>query len=166
MISILIILSLVIMLTGSIRLSLMGWKATLLWSLVWMVVAYCSTMWLTRLSMEEIYGYLNIRSVCLFGFIESFIFISYVFYTGKGKAILSYYPGLMLIFPVTIMAFWMRRTVNGISFMTIGVLASLVTGALLTGITLLMHQHRCEKSWLYIATIVSLISYILIFGIL
>ena len=71
MISILIILGLVIVLTDSIRLSLMGWKIRTLWSLVWMIVAYGSTMWLTGLSSEDIYGYLNIRSVCLFGFIES-----------------------------------------------------------------------------------------------
>lgn len=165
MISILIILGLVIVLTDSIRLSLMGWKIRTLWSLVWMIVAYGSTMWLTGLSSEDIYGYLNIRSVCLFGFIESMIFISYLFYGGKRKEMLSYYPGLMMIFPVTLLAFWMSRVINGVSFMAIGVSASLVTVALLTGLTSFFRWLRCEKSSLYVASIVSLIIYILIYGI-
>lgn len=165
MASILIMLSLVIVMTDTVRLSLMEWKAALLWSLVWMAVAYGSTMWLTRLSMAEIYEYLNIRTICLLGFIENIIFILYVFYAGKGKAILSCYPGLMLIFPVTVMSFWMSRIVNGVSFVAIGTLASLATGVLLIGSTFFLQWLRCEKSWLYAASVSSVISYIFIFGI-
>lgn len=165
MIPILIILCVVIALTDMIKLSLMGWKTTLLWSIVWMSVAYCSTMWLIKLSSDEIYGSLNIRSICLLGFMESFIFISYLFYDGKWKCILAYYPGLMMIFPVTILAFWISRIINGVSFMATGAIASSATMALLTGMTLFLRWLRCEKSWLYIVSIVSFIIYILTFGI-
>ncbi len=165
MIPLLIILSLVIVLTDSIRLSLMGWKVRSAWIVIWMVVAYCFTMWLISLSSEEIYRYLDIRFICLFGIIESMIFISYLFYIGKGKGIISHYPGLMLVFPIIVLAFQMSRLVNGISFMAIGVIVALVTMALLTALTFFLRWLRCEKSWLYIASILSLILYILIYGI-
>ncbi|MCM1476267.1 MAG: hypothetical protein NC036_08510 [Muribaculaceae bacterium] len=165
MIPLLIILSIVIVVSDLIRLSLMRWKATLLWILVWMAVAYFSTMWLTSLSTDEIYGYLNIRNICLLGLIECFLFMSYLFYDRKGKAILSYYPGLMMIFPVALLAYVISRIVNGISFMAAGAIASLLTGGAIIGITLFLQWFRSEKSWLYIASIISLISYILVLGI-
>lgn len=164
--AIFIILCLVIVVTDSLRLSLMGKKESLTWVIVWMVVAYFSTKWLTRLSMQEIMGYLNIPSICVFGFLELLIFLAYLFYDGKGKKILAHYPGLMMLFPVMLLAFWLSRVVGGASFTAIGMIASGATLIVLLGIIFFFRWLRSDKGWLYLFSIASLIIYILIYGLL
>lgn len=164
--AIFIILCLVIVVTDSLRLSLMGKKESLTWVIVWMVVAYFSTKWLTRLSMQEIMGYLNIPSICVLGFLELLIFFAYLFYDGKGKKILAHYPGLMMLFPVMLLAFWLSRVVGGASFTAIGMIAAGATLIVLLGIIFFFRWLRSDKGWLYLSSIASLIIYILIYGLL
>lgn len=164
--AIFIILCLVIVVTDSLRLSLMGKKESLTWVIVWMVGAYFSTKWLTRLSTQEIMGYLNIPSICILGFLELLIFFAYLFYDGKGKKILAHYPGLMMLFPVMLLAFWLSRIIGGASFTAIGMIAAGATLIVLLGIIFFFRWLRSDKGWLYLSSIASLIIYILIYGLL
>lgn len=165
MMILLIILCLVIALSDTIRLSLMGRKEVLLWCGIWMMAAYFFTTWLTGLSSQEIYNYLNIPIICIFGFIEILIFMSYLLYEGKGKTLLAFYPGLMILFPVIVLAYMMSRTVSGVSFLVIALMSAVMTGALLAGAVLFLRWLKCDRSWLYISSIAGLIIYILIYGI-
>ncbi len=165
MIPLLIILCLAIVLIDTIRLSLMGWKERLMWCCIWMITAYISTTWLTGLSLQEIYKYLNIPNICILGFIEILIIMSYLLYEGKGKKLLAFYPGVMILFPVTILAYMMSRIVSGVSFMAIGLMSTVMTGGLLIGAILFLRWLKCDKSWLYISSVAGLIIYILIYGI-
>lgn len=165
MMTLLIILCLSIVVSDTIRLSLMGRKEGVLWCGIWMIAAYFSTTWLTRLSLQEIYKYLNIPAICIFGFIEILIFMSYLLYDGKGKTLLSFYPGMMILFPVTVLAYLMSRIVNGVSFMAIGLMSAVMTGVLLVSAVLFLRWLKCDRSWLYISSVAGLIIYILIYGI-
>ncbi len=165
-IAIFIFLCLVIVVTDSLRLSLMWKKESSIWVIVWMVVAYFSTKWLTRLSIQEIMGHLNIQSICILGFLELLIFFAYLFYDGKGKKILAHYPGLMMLFPVMLLAFWFSRIMGGVSFNAVGMITAGATAVLLFGIIFFLRSLRSDKAWLYLSSVSSLIIYILIYGLL
>ncbi len=160
------ILCLVIVVLDSQRLSVMGKKESLIWVIVWMAMAYFSTMWLTRLSMQDIFGILNLQSICILGCIELLIYFAYLFNDGKVKRILSHYPGLMMIFPVMLLALWLSRVVSGANFNAIGLIAAVIAGVVLSGIIFFLRWLRSDNAWLYLSTISCLIIYILIYGIL
>ncbi len=165
MMILLIILTLAIVLIDTMRLSLMGWKEELLWIGIWMVAAYFSTLWLTGLSFQEIYKYSNTSAICILGFVEILIFMSYLLYDGKGKALLAYYPGLMMLFPVMVLSYMMIRVVSGVSFMAIGLMSAVLTGVLLASAVLFLRWLKCDRLWLYISSVAGLVIYILIYGI-
>lgn len=165
MMILLIILSLAIVLIDTMRLSLMEWKENLLWIGIWMVAAYFSTLWLTGLSLQDIYKYSNFTAICILGFVEILIFMSYLLYDGKGKALFAFYPGLMMLFPVTVLAYAMSRIVSVVSFMAIGLMSAVLTGVFLTSAILFLRWLKCDRLWLYISSVACLVIYILIYGI-
>ncbi len=91
--------------------------------------------------------------------------MSYLLYAGKGKTLLAFYPGLMIFFPVIVLAYMMSRIVSGVSFMAIGLMSAVLTGVLLVGAILFFRWIKCDRSWLYISSVASVIIYILIYGI-
>lgn len=166
MMTLTIFLAFAIAISDLIKLSLMRTKTNVFWGLIWIFAAYFLTLWLTNLSMSEALAYFNLRHICLLGFIEIIIFVSYLFYEGKGNGILRLYPGLMLIFPIAMLSFGISRFVTGIDFKLVGIIVAVLMAVIMVGGTFFLRRLNCNKKWLYISSLLTLIIYILIYGIL
>ena len=165
MMDIMIVPGIVIALTDIVKLALMPRKVALVWGIVWAVVTYSITMWVTGLSMTEVLGYLGDKNILVMGFIEIIVFMAYLFYNGRGKKVLMLYPGLMLGYPVALLSLGMSRMVAGFDFMAVSVIAASVTVIALTGGVSVLRWMKCDRMWLYTLSLISLLVYIIIYGI-
>jgi hypothetical protein len=148
-----------------IKLSLMGNRSILFWGLVWIVIAYFITLRLTQMSMSEALEYFNLRNISLLGFVEIIIFISYLFFNGKGGKLLSLYPGLMLTFPIALISYGVSRIATGIDFKVVGAIVAVLVAIILVGGILFLRWLHSDKTWLYISSLLTLIIYIFVYGI-
>lgn len=165
MMNALIIICTCIVLTDTLRLSLMKRTASLIWGIVCMLFAFFVSLKFTQLSQPEANELFDIRGICIFGFLENLIFISYLFSKDKVKQLLSYYPGFMILYPISLMALMTTRNVRGISFMAIGIVVAFATIIILSAFTFLFRWLKSDNSLLYIVTIISLIIYTITYGI-
>lgn len=166
MIVIFVILSIMIAATDMIRLSLMCRKISLLWCIVWILAAYFSTIWLAGISAREALECVNIKGICIMGCIEIIIFLSYLFYEGRSRFLLAHYPGLMVAMPIVLLAYWVSRTVCGVSIFATGIVTACVVAIFIMGGVLFLQKIKCDKHWLYMVSVTSIIVYILVYGIL
>lgn len=165
MITLIIFITLFIVMTNMIKLSLMDNKSILFWNIGWIVTAYFITLRLTQLSMSEVLGYFKLRNISTLGIVEIIIFISYLFFNGEGKKLLNFYPGLMLTFPIALIAYGVSRIATGIDFQIVGAIVAILVAIILTGGILFLRWLHCDKMWLYILSILMLIIYIFVYGI-
>ena len=165
MMAIMIVPGIVIALTDMVKIALMPRKVALVWGIVWAIVTYSITMWVTGLSMPEVLGYLGDKNILVMGFIEILVFMAYLFYNGRGRKVLMLYPGLMLGYPVALLSLGMSRMVAGLDFMAVSFIAASVTAIALTGGVSVLRWMKCDRMWLYTLSLISLLVYIIIYGI-
>lgn len=165
MITLIIFITLFIVMTNMIKLTLMDNKSILFWNIGWIVTAYFITLRLTQLSMSEVLGYFKLRNISTLGIVEIIIFISYLFFNGEGKKLLNFYPGLMLTFPIALIAYGVSRIATGIDFQIVGAIVAILVAIILTSGILFLRWLHCDKMWLYILSILMLIIYIFVYGI-
>lgn len=163
-----IILTLIIILffTDTAKLSLMPVRIFLSWCLCWTISSYFLTVWITDLSTMEAMEYINLKNILIFRFIEIIIFQTFIYYKGKGRAILELYPGLMLAFPIGMLSFWLGRIITGLDFAIVGLITATLTAMALTVFFMLFRWMNCDKSWLYILSVINFFFCIIVYGIL
>lgn len=158
-------MALPIFLTDIIKLSLLKWKESLLWCLMWSVFSCLMVVWFAGIGWKEVRGLLNFDNLLVPAVLEIFLFLFSVFYKVNYHNILHHYPGLMLIVPVAVLAFWLSRISVGINFISAGLISTGLTAVVMTGCVALLKWLRCDRSWLYILSSLSLFIYIIIYGI-
>lgn len=161
-----ILFCVVIFLTDESKLALMPKKAALLWGVFWGVFAYFITSKVVTLSTSEILAYLKLKEIIAIGFLELIIFFSYLFYKGTAMKILEYYPGVMMALPIIAISYGISRMGSGVDFKAVGLIATCVTLLISVGGIYIFTLLKCHKGWLYAFSVISLIIYILIYGIL
>lgn len=162
----LILLGGVILLTGCVKLSAMPLKISLAWGLVWGLVGWLVTIFFSGLARQEVNALMNLNMISTFEFIELMIMASCLFLCGIWKKIISFYPGLMTIVPVSMVAMSCAGMFPGMSFTLIGLVAGCLIGITIIGLVMFLRHMKADEQTLYPAIIVATLSNILIYGLI
>lgn len=139
---------------------------SLAWALMWGVAAFFITLLFSNLARGEVYALISIREISTLEFIELSIMLAYLFTEGICKKILGYYPGLMTIVPISMVALLFTGLFPGMAFSMVGLIAGIVTAVAIAGVVLMLRYARADERTLYFAVLVSVLSDIIIFGLL
>lgn len=152
--------------TDMIKLSLLPKRDMLTWYVVWIVFSYFITLWLSSLPTSEILGFCSLKDMMVFGFIELILFLAYLFYRGIGNTVLYYYPGLLIPFSIAALSFAILHIMTGVDFKMTGVIVSGIVALILAGASVMLRSLKDLRTWLYISSVINLIIFIMIYGIL
>lgn len=166
MTALMILLCFAIFIPGCVKLSIMPLRMSLAWALMWGVAAFFITLLFSNLARGEVYALISIREISTLEFIELSIMLAYLFTEGIRKKILGYYPGLMTIVPISMVALLFTGLFPGMAFSMVGLIAGIVTAVAIAGVVLMLRYARADERTLYFAVLVSVLSDIIIFGLL
>lgn len=166
MTALMILLCFAIFIPGCVKLSIMPLRMSLAWALMWGVAAFFITLLFSNLARGEVYALISIREISTLEFIELSIMLAYLFTEGIWKKILGYYPGLMTIVPISMVALLFTGLFPGMAFSMVGLIAGIVTAVAIAGVVLMLRYARADERTLYFAVLVSVLSDIIIFGLL
>lgn len=162
----LILLCAVILFSSGVKMSLMPLKASMMWAFFFGVSGFLSTIMFSRMSRLETFNILNIAEISTLEFIELLIMPAYIFSQGIVKRILAYYPGLMVLAPVSVFAYLFIGMFPGMDFTLAGVIIGCLVSSFLAGLILLLRYLAVDDSMLYKTVLVIALVNIVIYGLL
>ena len=118
------------------------------------------------MSRLETFNILNIAEISTLEFIELLIMPAYIFSQGIVKRILAYYPGLMVLAPVSVFAYLFIGMFPGMDFTLAGVIIGCLVSSFLAGLILLLRYLAVDDSMLYKTVLVIALVNIVIYGLL
>ena len=130
------------------------------------VSGFLATIMFSRMSRLETFNILNIAEISTLEFIELLIMPAYIFSQGIVKRILAYYPGLMVLAPVSVFAYLFIGMFPGMDFTLAGVIIGCLVSSFLAGLILLLRYLAVDDSMLYKTVLVIALVNIVIYGLL
>ena len=162
----LILLCAVILFCSGVKMSLMPLKISMIWVFFFSVSGFLATIMFSRMSRLETFNILNIAEISSLEFIELLIMPAYIFSQGIVKRILAYYPGLMVLAPVSVFAYLFIGMFPGMDFTLAGVIIGCLVSSFLAGLILLLRYVAVDDSMLYKTVLVIALVNIVIYGLL
>ena len=162
----LILLCAVILFCSGVKMSLMPLKISMIWVFFFSVSGFLATIMFSRMSRLETFNILNIAEISSLEFIELLIMPAYIFSQGIVKRILAYYPGLMVLAPVSVFAYLFIGMFPGMDFTLAGVIIGCLVSSFLAGLILLLRYLAVDDSMLYKTVLVIALVNIVIYGLL
>lgn len=162
----LILLCAVILFCSGVKMSLMPLKISMIWVFFFGVSGFLATIMFSRMSRLETFNILNIAEISTLEFIELLIMPAYIFSQGIVKRILAYYPGLMVLAPVSVSAYLFIGMFPGMDFTLAGVIIGCLVSSFLAGLILLLRYLAVDDSMLYKTVLVIALVNIVIYGLL
>lgn len=162
----LILLCAVILFCSGVKMSLMPLKISMIWVFFFGVSGFLATIMFARMSRLETFNILNIAEISTLEFIELLIMPAYIFSQGIVKRILAYYPGLMVLAPVSVFAYLFIGMFPGMDFTLAGVIIGCLVSSFLAGLILLLRYLAVDDSMLYKTVLVIALVNIVIYGLL
>lgn len=162
----LILLCAVILFCSGVKMSLMPLKISMIWVFFFVVSGFLATIMFSRMSRLETFNILNIAEISSLEFIELLIMPAYIFSQGIVKRILAYYPGLMVLAPVSVFAYLFIGMFPGMDFTLAGVIIGCLVSSFLAGLILLLRYLAVDDSMLYKTVLVIALVNIVIYGLL
>lgn len=164
MIWILYILCLVILFVAAVKMSLMPLKMSISWVIFWGVTGFATTMFFAGLSRQETFALLNVVNISTLEFVELMIMLGYIFSGGIARKILNYYPGLMMIAPVSVLSFLLLGLFPGMEFALTGVFSGCISAAVMAALIMALRSFSANTNLLYKTVLAAILINILIFG--
>lgn len=162
----LILLCAVILFSSGVKISLMPLKISITWVLFLGMAGFSAAIMFSRMSRLETFNILNIAEISMLEFIELLIMSAYIFSQGIVKRILAYYPGLMVLAPVSVFAYLFIGMFPGMDFTLAGIMTSCSVSLLLVGLILLLRYLTVDENVLYKTVLVTAVVNIAIYGLL
>lgn len=106
----------IIIAVASAKMSLMPWKVSLPWIILWGVAGFFAAFLFAGMSQKQVFSLLNPANISTLEFIELMIMLCFIFSDGIVKRILGYYPGLMMVASVAMISLLLIRLFPGMDF--------------------------------------------------
>ena len=162
----LILLCAVILFSSGVKMSLMPLKASMMWAFFLGMAGFSAAIMFSRMSRLETFNILNIAEISTLEFIELLIMPAYIFSQGIVKRIMAYYPGLMVLAPVSVFAYLFIGIFPGMDFTLAGVIIGCLVSSFLAGLILLLRYLTVDDNMLYKTVLVTALVNIVIYGLL
>ena len=154
-----------IAISGTIRISLMPKKESLVIILCWGIVAGVITYFMSGFTQEMIDGMVDNRNIIVCESVELLIFLALVFSSGAQGRLLNLYPGLMILAPIAYLSSVFSRSFAGINFMIPALLSGVIAAVAIAVPVFFFRYFRAGKESLYIASLSGIIICIIFFGV-
>lgn len=164
MIWILSLSCIMILFVAAVKMSLMPLKMSMPWVIFWGVTGFATTMLFANLSRQQTFAILNIPNISTLEFVELMIMLGYIFSGGVVRKILDYYPGLMMIAPVSVISFLLLGLFPGMEFAQTGVISGAVSAIVPAVLIMALRSFSSNINLLYKTVLAAILINILIFG--
>lgn len=139
-------------LVDAVKISFMPRRILILYCILWGVIGGISTILVSEMTRDSFWEKFNMEDYIIFQWLELAIVSLYLFnsnFLGL-KKVLKAYPGLMIIFSIFVLTYYILTFFPGYNFKSMAFINGAVIFLVLTATTLLFKYLGISKNFLYI----------------